>query len=125
MSKPDDFDFYCDVALQPNAPIEKVFENERILAYYNTKPFWEKHIVIIPKEHIWDVRHVEDASLFAEILEVAKDILKAIPQEELDEKGARILTNLGKFQDTPHLHFHIAMGEKIRELETGINLDHP
>ena len=114
MSSPGDFDFYCDVALQSDAVIEKVFENERVLAYYHTKPFWEKHIVIIPKEHIWDVRHVEDTSLYAEILKVARDILRDIPQAELDEKGAQILTNVGKWQDTPHLHFHIAIGPKIR-----------
>ena len=114
MSAPNDFDFYCNVALLPEADIEKVFENERVLAYYHTKPFWEKHVVIIPKEHIWDVRHVDDISLYAEILKVARDILREIPQEELDEKGAQILTNVGKWQDTPHLHFHIAIGQKIR-----------
>jgi len=114
MSKTEDFDFYCDVALQLEADIEKVFENDRILAYYHTKPFWEKHIVIIPKEHIWDVRHVEDTNICAEIFEVARNILRDIPQEELDEKGAKIITNIGKFQDTPHLHFHVAIGKQLR-----------
>ncbi len=114
MSKPEDFDFYCDVALKPDAPIEKIFENDRVLAFYHTKPFWEKHIVIIPKEHMWDVRHVEDGQLFKELFEVARNILRTVPQSELDEKGAKILTNLGKFQDTPHLHFHIAIGKQIR-----------
>jgi len=114
MSNKDDFDFYCDVALQPDTTIEKVFENERVLAHYHTNPFWEKHIVIIPKEHIWDVREVNDISLYAEIFEVARDILRDIPQKELNEKGAQILTNIGKFQDTPHLHFHVAIGDKIR-----------
>lgn len=114
MSNPDDFDFYCDVALKPGAEIEKVFESDRVLAYYHTKPFWEKHIVIIPKEHIWDIRHVNDTSLYEEILTVARDIIRAIPEEELQSKGAQFLTNIGKWQDTPHLHFHIAIGKKIR-----------
>ena len=113
MSQPEDFDFYCDIALKPDADIERVFESDRVLAYYHTKPFWEKHIVIIPKEHLWDVRHVEDTSLYSEILEVARNILREIPQEELDKKGARILTNIGKWQDPPHLHFHVAIGNKI------------
>ncbi len=114
MSQPDDFDFYCGIALRPNAAIDRVFENERILAYRHTNPFWETHIVVIPKAHIWDIRHIEDTTLLAELLIVARDILRTIPQSELDTKGAKILTNLGKFQDTPHLHFHIAIGEKIR-----------
>lgn len=49
----------------------------------------ERRIDIIPKEHVWDVRHVEDTSLYAEILTVARDILRNISQEELDEKGAK------------------------------------
>ena len=114
MSKPNDFDFYCDVALQPDADITKVLETDRVLAFNHTKPFWETHIVIIPKTHIWDVRHVDDPSLFAEIFEVAQKILRDVSQEELDVRGAKILTNIGKFQDTPHLHFHLVMGEMIR-----------
>ena len=114
MSKQTDYDFYCDVALQPGADIKKVFENDRVLAFYHTKPFWEEHIVIIPKEHTWDLRTVEDATLFAELLTVARDILKTYSQEVLDQKGARILSNLGKFQDTPHLHIHLAIGDKIK-----------
>lgn len=114
MSSPSDYDFYCDIALKPGAAIEKVFENERILAYYHTKPFWEKHIVVIPKQHVWDLREVEDSGLLAELLTVSRDILLTIPQSELDIKGAQLLTNLGKFQDTPHLHFHIAIGAKTR-----------
>ena len=114
MSKSDDFDFYCEVALQSDADIKKVFESERVLAYYHTKPFWEKHIVIIPKEHVWDLRHIEDTSIYSELLTVTRDILRTIPQAELDEKGAKLLTNIGKFQDTPHLHFHLAIGEEIR-----------
>lgn len=114
MSKQDDFDFYCDVVLKPDAKVEKVFENEKVLAYYHTKPFWEKHIVVIPKQHIWDIRHVEDVVVFSEVLAACRDILKMFSQEELDEKGAKILTNLGKFQDTPHLHFHIAIGNPTK-----------
>ncbi len=114
MSKPEDFDFYCEVALKQDSNINILFENDRVLAFYHTKPFWEKHIVIVPKKHIWDLRHVEDPTLFADLFTVARDILNMFPQEELDEKGAQVLTNIGKFQDTPHLHLHIAIGGKIR-----------
>ncbi|MFN3188275.1 MAG: hypothetical protein ACK42D_01895 [Candidatus Paceibacteria bacterium] len=59
MSNPDDYDFYCDIALKSGAGINKIFENERILAFYHTKPYWEKHIVVIPKEYVWDSRSVD------------------------------------------------------------------
>ncbi len=111
MSKPDDFDFYCDIALQPGAALDIVYESERVLAYHHTKPNYPVHIVVIPKEHIWDLRHVEDTSLFSEILQVARDILRSYSQDYLDEYGARLITNIGKFQDTPHVHFHVVCGE--------------
>src|SRR3989338_5743774 len=104
MSDKKDFDFYCEVALKPRADIDIVFENEHVLAYHHTKPNWPVHIVVISKEHIWDVRAVEDTGLFAEMLTIARDILREYSQEYLDENGARIITNVGKFQDTPHLH---------------------
>jgi histidine triad (HIT) family protein len=31
------------------------------------------------------------------------------------EKGAvRVLTNLGRYQDSKHLHFHVYSGESVR-----------
>ena len=48
--------------------------------------------------------------LIIEIINVAKDLAKKL---NLEEKGARLITNMGKFQETPHLHFHLISGEKI------------
>jgi histidine triad (HIT) family protein len=113
MSRPDDYNFYTAVALKSGAAVQKVFENDRILAFHHTKPAYKTHVVLIPKESVWDIRHVEDTSLFAEMLTVARNIIRQISQAELDAKGARIVTNVGRFQDSPHLHFHVVMGEKL------------
>ncbi len=110
MSKQEDYDFYCDIALKPGAAIDVVYESEHVLAYHHTKPAWPIHIVVIPKEHIWDVRHITNESLIVELMSVAQDILRSKSQEYLVEHGARIITNVGKFQDTPHLHFHVVFG---------------
>ena len=114
MSKRDDFDFYCDVALKPGADIKIEFESDRVLAYHHTKPNWPVHIVVIPKKYVWDIREIDDPKLFADLLSVAQDILKKFSQEFLDENGARIITNIGKFQDTPHLHFHVVCGDAFK-----------
>lgn len=112
MSNQNDYDFYCDVALKPEADIKKLLENERILAFHHTKPHWETHIVVVPKEHIWDLRHVSLA-LLAEMMAVIQQVIKEIPESDL-EKGVQVVTNLGSRQDTPHLHFHIGIGPKIK-----------
>lgn len=112
MAKQGAFDFYCEEALTGKTPIEKLYESEKVLAFYHTKPSFETHIVIIPREHIHDLTFLEDKhnDLFLEIKNVAINLAK---QLDLENKGARFITNMGKFQDTPHLHFHLISGDKI------------
>jgi histidine triad (HIT) family protein len=99
-------DFYCDEVLSGKTPVEKVFENENVLAYHHTRPFWETHIVVIPKRHVDSLLTVEK-----ELLEELLDVVKTVAALVLREKGAaRVLTNLGDYQDSKHLHFHVNSG---------------
>jgi histidine triad (HIT) family protein len=101
-------DFYCEEVLSGKTPVEKVFETENILAYHHTRPFWETHIVVIPKTHVDSLLTVEK-DLLDELLEVVKTVAALM----LGEKGAvRVLTNLGDYQDSKHLHFHVNSGEE-------------
>ena len=114
MAKPGDYNFYIDVALKPGADIEKVYESEHVLAFHHTKPYYEKHVVVIPKKHVHDLRHLEDDSILLELLQVARDILKSIPESFIEEEGAQLATNFGANQDSPHLHFYVVAGKKLR-----------
>ncbi|MGB7203568.1 MAG: HIT domain-containing protein [Pyrinomonadaceae bacterium] len=103
-------DFYCDEVFSGKTPVEKVLETDNVLAYHHTRPFWETHIVVVPKTHVDSLLTV-DNDLLIELLEVAKKVAAQV----LEEKGAaRVLTNLGEYQDSKHLHFHVYSGEKIR-----------
>ena len=100
-------DFYCDEVLSGKTPVERVFETENVLAYHHTRPFWETHIVVIPKTHVDSLLTVE-ADLLNELLDVVKTVAALV----VGEKGAaRVLTNLGEYQDSKHLHFHVSSGE--------------
>jgi histidine triad (HIT) family protein len=102
-------DFYCDEVLSGKTPIEKVYETVNVLAYYHTRPFWETHIVVIPKIHVASLLSVENG-LLIELLDVVKRVATMV----VEEKGAaRVLTNLGEYQDSKHLHFHVNWGERI------------
>ena len=103
-------DFYCEEVLSGKTPVEKVIETENVLAYYHTRPFWETHIVVIPKKHVDSLLTVDIRTLL-ELIEVVKTVAAKIT----GEKGAaRVLTNLGSYQDSKHLHFHVNAGETIR-----------
>lgn len=45
-------DFYCDEVLSGNTPVKTVLETENVLSFYHTRPFYDEHIVVIPKKHI-------------------------------------------------------------------------
>jgi histidine triad (HIT) family protein len=107
------YDFYCEEALSGKTKIDILFESEDVLAFYHTRPFWEKHIVIISKKHIKDLISVsdEDMHIITQIIKVARDLAKDLNLND----GVKLLTNLGKFQDTPHIHFHLAQGDEIKK----------
>ena len=103
-------DFYCDVALKGTIPLKKEYESDNVLAYHHTRPFWPVHIVVVPKKHIssFTTLSAEDTPILMEMIEVLKTLAKKVEEEH---GAARILTNLGKYQDSKHLHIHISSGE--------------
>ena len=102
-------DFYCDEVLSGRTPVKVVRETANVLAYYHTRPFWPVHIVVIPKRHITSLLTLEDSddALLLELLRVVREVAK----EVMTEHGAcRVLTNLGQYQDSKHLHWHVSFG---------------
>ena len=106
-------DFYCENVLSELIEVNRVHETENVLAFHHTRPFWETHIVVIPKRHISSLLTLEpsDNELFLELFEVIRSVAARV----VAEKGAaRILTNLGTYQDSKHLHFHVYSGKETR-----------
>lgn len=97
-------------------PCEKVFENERIIAFKDIYPVAPVHILIMPKKEIHDLQSMseEDLPLMMEIVKVAQQLA-----EEFDiTDGYRLLTNSGTEagQTVFHLHFHLIGGRKLVHL---------
>lgn len=108
-------DFYCDEVLSGRTPVQVVAETDNVLAYHHTRPFWETHIVVIPKMHIASLLTTDSEGLLIELLGVIKEVAAQI----VAQKGAaRVLTNLGEYQDSKHLHFHVYFGRQIRPDES-------
>ena len=53
-------DFYCDIAIPKKIPLRIEYEDDLVLAYHHTKPFWPLHIVVVPKKHIVSFTDRED-----------------------------------------------------------------
>ena len=105
-------DFYCNNILSGRTPITKLLDTERILAFYHTRPAYPVHIIIIPKRHIASLIMLQDGDndLLVEMISA----IKSIARQVVEQQGAcRVVTNLGTYQDSKHLHWHIISGDKL------------
>lgn len=100
-------DIYCDLIIPRKISIEVVKETHSVLAYHHTKPHWPVHIVVTPKKHVDSLLEL-DEDLAIDLLKVVKDIAADI---KLRYGACRVLTNLGEYQDSKHLHIHISSGK--------------
>lgn len=103
-------DFYCDEALSGKTPVKVVSETEDVLAFHHTRPFWPVYIVVIPKTHVPSLTDLGEHSIevIHRVLEVVREVAASVEKEY---GACRVLTNLGEYQDSKHLHFHVASGD--------------
>jgi histidine triad (HIT) family protein len=106
-------DFYCDVALPGARALQIVHEDDRVLAYHHTRPFWPTHVVVVPKRHIASFTTVGDQDE-ADVRALLAVVQQVARQVETAEGAAGVLTNLGRYQDSKHLHVHVYAGDPLR-----------
>ena len=106
-------DFYCDEVLSGHTPVKVVIETEKVLAFYHTRPYWPEHIVVIPKRHIDSLLAL--ASVDDDLLLEMMTVIKQVAGQLVAKCGeCRVLTNLGKYQDSKHLHWHVSSGKPLK-----------
>ena len=105
-------DFYCEEVMSGRTPVNVVRETDRVLAYHHTRPFWPVHIVVIPKEHIPSLLELggADPEILMDLATVVQDVTATVRAEH---GAARVLTNVGAYQDSKHLHFHVNFGDPL------------
>ena len=104
---------FCKIAAGV-IPSKKVYEDEKIYAFYDIDPQAPTHFLVIPKEHIQSVAALDEtnASIVAHIFTV---IAKLARELGFDEAGFRVVSNVGKDggQTVGHLHFHVLAGRYL------------
>ena len=103
---------FCKI-INGEIPSKKLYEDEKILAFYDISPIAPVHFLVIPKQHIASVDAIDAdnsaivAYIFQKLGELAK--LAGI------ENGYRVISNCGADagQTVQHLHFHVLGGEKL------------
>lgn len=103
---------FCQI-VEGKIPSKKVYEDDKILAFYDISPMAPVHVVVVPKEHICCADEINENNC-----QIVGYIFSKIPQmaKELGlENGYRIVNNCKEDggQTVNHLHFHILGGKKL------------
>lgn len=87
-------------------PVRKVRETDMALAFWHPKPFWDEHILIVPKKHIRNISSLsqDDLRYVTEVYALAKEVVREL---EWDTTEYSITTNGGTRQEVNQLHFHL------------------
>jgi histidine triad (HIT) family protein len=99
-------DWYCEDVLSGKLEVHKVWEDERVLAFYHPRPQAEIHIVVIPKQHVsslLDPRAL-DGALLASLMLAVQEVARRLG---LDQTGFYVRANAAGPGVTPHMHWHI------------------
>lgn len=105
-------DFYCEQALSGRTPVDVVRETEEVLAFTHTRPSYPVHVVVVPKRHTPSLVDLGDGG--EERLAAVLRVVRAVAAEVTERHGAcRVITNLGDYQDSKHLHFHVVSGPML------------
>ena len=104
---------FCKIA-SGDIPSNKIYADDKVLAFHDSAPEAPVHFLVIPKSHIKSANDIneENSLVIAHIFTVINKIVKEL---NIADSGYRVVTNCGKDggQTVDHLHFHIMAGREM------------
>lgn len=95
-------------------PADKVYEDDKCLAFRDVNPQAPVHLLVIPKKEIASIDAVEedDGPLLGHLWIVIRNLAR---EQGLAEGGYRVVVNCGRDagQSVDHLHFHLLGGRDL------------
>lgn len=87
-------------------PVDRLRETATLIAFYHPRPSYPFHVLIVPKRDLGDIRDLTtaQADFMADLFQTAQSL---VDEFGLEAVGYRLITNGGRYQDVPHLHFHL------------------
>ena len=103
---------FCKI-IAGDIPANKIYEDERVLAFHDIDPKAPTHVLIIPKKHIVGLKEAKPED--AEIIGYCQLVAARIARERQLEEGYRTVLNVGRGagQSVFHLHLHLLGGRKL------------
>ena len=87
-------------------PVDRLAETSRLIAFRHPQPAYPFHVLIVPKSRVASLEALDpsDSDFLTDLYATVQRLVKEF---DLGEGGYRLIVNGGKFQDFPHLHFHL------------------
>lgn len=105
---------FCKI-INGEIPCNKIYEDEKVLAFHDISPEAPVHFLVIPKEHIGGANEIneENSKIIAHIFVVINKIVREL---NIDKSGYRIVNNCGSDggQTVGHIHFHVLGGRSLQ-----------
>ena len=112
---------FCKIA-SGEIPSNRLYEDDKVLAFYDLDPQAPTHFLVIPKEHIASAAEItpENAGMVAHIFATIARICA-----EHGWESYRVVTNCGEQagQTVQHLHFHVLSGSFIHFCKNALETD--
>ena len=101
---------FCKIAAG-EIPADKVYEDDRVIAFKDINPHAPVHDLIVPRRHIRSVNDLkeQDSYLVGHLLMVGRDLAG---QRGVNESGYKLVFNVewGGGQRIFHIHMHLLGG---------------
>ncbi len=104
---------FCKI-VKGEIPADRVYEDDKYMAFKDINPKAPVHILIIPKEHIGYLSEIDESNkyIIGDMAIIANKIAK---NTGIDKSGYRIVINNGpdSGQEVFHIHMHLLGGKKM------------
>lgn len=106
---------FCKI-IAGELPCRKVYEDDELLAFHDIAPWAPVHFLIVPKEHVESMMHVQEAqqALLGRMMLLAPRLAMEQGCNPYPDGGFRIMVNTGLEggQEVAHLHLHVMGGAR-------------
>ena len=105
-------------------PSQKIYEDEKVLAFNDISQASPIHILVIPKGEYSDFQSFVSTANPEDISYFFKKVGEIAALVGVDKTGFRLISNIGSdsHQTVPHFHVHILAGKKLGPLLSTDNL---
>lgn len=109
---------FCKI-IDGEIPSNKVYEDEKAVAFLDAEPVSKGHALVVPKKHVEDIHEAEGMDYMWDAIVKVSNAVK----DAFDAEGVNVNQNNGEIagQEVFHMHFHVTPRYDGSEIEIDYN----